>query len=51
MATSKNSIIYEVDVKTGKAKVTINKVTKEFQDLGKAAAYAAKRNKRFRGCN
>lgn len=45
MATSKNSIIYEVDVKTGKAKVTINKVTKEFQDLGKAAAYAAKETK------
>lgn len=40
MATSKNSIIYEVDVKTGKVDVTIGKVTKSFDNMGKAAAYA-----------
>jgi len=40
MATSKNSIIYEVDVKTGKVDVTIGKLTKRFNDMGKATAYA-----------
>ena len=40
MATSKNSIIYEVDIKTGKVDVTIGKLTKRFNDMGKATAYA-----------
>jgi hypothetical protein len=45
MATSKNTILYEVDVKTGKAKVTIGEVTKSFNSLGKAADYASKQTK------
>jgi len=47
MATSKNTILYEVDVKTGKAKVTIGEVTKSFNSLGKAADYASKQTKQL----
>jgi|TARA_Y100000033_G_scaffold48326_1_gene55016 hypothetical protein len=47
MATSKNSIIYEVDVKTGKVDVTIGKVTKSFDNMGKAAAYAKTQTKQL----